>query len=64
MNWDTVQQFVRILMQLAAGWLVNQGIITADMSTTLVGAIVSVAGIAWWALWERSRPAVPTAPKL
>jgi hypothetical protein len=62
MNWDSLQQIIRILMQLGAGWLVNQGWITADMSTTLVGALISVAGIVWWALWERTRPAAPPAP--
>jgi hypothetical protein len=56
MTWDTVQQLLRIILQLAAGWLLNQGIITEEMSTTLVGSLLSIGGIAWWALWERSRP--------
>ncbi len=60
MTWDTVQQLVRILMQLAAGMLAQRGIITEDMATTLVGAVVSIGGVAWWALWQRSRPATPT----
>lgn len=59
MTWDTVQQLVRILMQLAAGFLVNQGLITSDMSTTLVGSVVSIGGILWWVLWDRNRPAEP-----
>ncbi len=62
MNWDTVQQLVRIILQVVAGWLLSQGWITAEMQTTLVGAMVSVFGIAWWALWERNRPAAPPAP--
>lgn len=57
MNWDTLQQLVRIGMQLAAGALVNQGLITSDMQQTLVGAVVSIAGIGWWIFWERTRPA-------
>lgn len=56
MTWDTVQQFVRILMQLGAGVLVQRGVITEDMATTLIGAVVSIGGIAWWALWDRTRP--------
>lgn len=55
MNWDTLQQFVRIIMQVVAGMLVARGYITAEMGVTLTGAIVSLAGIAWWALWDRSR---------
>jgi hypothetical protein len=62
MTWDTVQQLVRIVLQIAAGWLMSQGYITAEMETTLVGALVSIAGIVWWTLWERGRaPAKPGA---
>lgn len=57
MNWDTIQQFIRILMQIAAGFLVQRGLITEEMGVTLTGAIVSLGGIAWWILWDRKRPA-------
>lgn len=62
MTWDTVQQLVRILMQLGAGILVQRGFITEEMSITLVGAVVSLGGVAWWALWERTRPSAPKLP--
>lgn len=55
MNWDTVQQFVRIVMQVIAGMLVSRGYITSEMGVTLVGAVLSLGGIAWWAFWDRSR---------
>lgn len=55
MNWDTVQQFIRIVMQVVAGMLVSRGIITAEMGVTLTGAIVSLGGIAWWVFWDRKR---------
>lgn len=61
MNWDTAQQFVRILLQFGAGLLVSNGIITADMQTSLVGALMSLAGIVWWAVWDRKRK-VASAP--
>ena len=61
MNWDTVQQFVRILLQLIAGALVQRGYITAEMGVTLTGALLSVAGIAWWAIWQRGRVDPPSA---
>ena len=60
MTWDTVQQLVRILLQLAAGWLLSQGWITEEMSTTLVGSLLSISGVLWWALWERGRTATPS----
>lgn len=60
MNWDTAQQFVRILLQFGAGLLVSNGFITADMQTGLVGALMSLAGIVWWAVWDRKRKATAT----
>lgn len=55
MTWDTIQQFVRIIMQVLAGMLVSRGYITADMGVTLTGAIISLAGIGWWMFWDRKR---------
>jgi hypothetical protein len=55
MTWDTVQQFVRIVIQFAAGWLASRGIIEASMVETIVGAALSLGGVAWWALWQRKR---------
>jgi hypothetical protein len=61
MTWDSIQQFVRILLQLVAGALVQRGYITAEMGVTLTGAVLSIGGIAWWALWQRGRPDTPQA---
>lgn len=58
MNWDTIQQLVRIVMQVLAGFLISKGYITQEMGVTLTGAIVSLGGVAWWALWQRNRPVV------
>lgn len=55
MNWDTVQQFIRIIMQVLAGMLVSKGYITAEMGVTLSGAVLSLAGIAWWVFWDKKR---------
>ncbi len=58
MNWDTIQQFIRIVMQVLAGMLVSRGLITEEMGITLTGAIVSLGSIAWWVFWQRGRQAV------
>lgn len=63
MTWDTVQQLVRILMQFAGGLLVSRGLITEDMATQLVGAVVSLGGIAWWIFWNQQQPAVGEVKK-
>jgi hypothetical protein len=57
MNWDTIQQFIRIIMQVVAGMLVSKGLITAEMGVTLTGAIVSLGGIAWWVFWQKGKAA-------
>lgn len=63
MNWDTIQQFLRILLQFGAGVLVSKGLITAEMGTSAVGALLSLGGIAWWVFWQRGKAASasPTA---
>ena len=57
MNWDTIQQFIRIIMQVVAGMLVSKGLITQELGVTLVGAVVSLGNVAWWVFWQRNRPA-------
>lgn len=53
--WDSIQQIVRIVMQILAGFLVGQGLITESMTETVIGAGVSVAALVWWIFWERHR---------
>ena len=55
MNWDNIQQLVRILAQLGAGVLLQRGIITEDIATQLIGGAVSIASVAWWLLWNSKR---------
>lgn len=55
MTWDSIQQFVRIALQFVAGWLVSRGVIDASMTETFIGAVLSLGGIAWWAIWNRKR---------
>lgn len=56
-TWDTAQQFVRIGLQLASGALVQRGWLNEEMATTATGAVLSLAGVAWWAVWNRKRDA-------
>ena len=55
MNWDTIQQLVRIIMQVVAGMLVSKGVLTEEMGVTLTGAVVSLGSVAWWVIWQRHR---------
>lgn len=59
--WDSVQQLVRIVLQLVAGYLVGAGIMTDEIMQAFVGGGVSLAAVAWWVFWERHRadPRIP-----
>lgn len=59
MNWDTIQQLVRICMQVLAGMLVSSGYLTQDMGVALTGAVISIANILWWVFWQRTRTSTP-----
>lgn len=57
MDWNTAQQLIRILLQIGAGALVSRGYITEDMAAQATGALLSLGGIAWWAVWNRKHKA-------
>ena len=46
MTWDSIQQVLRILFNAIGGILVGKGYLTEDMSTTLIGALLSL-GSSW-----------------
>lgn len=53
MNWDTLQQFLRIVMQVVSGLMISRGLLSEEMSVTLTGGVLSLANVAWWVLWNR-----------
>jgi hypothetical protein len=55
MTWDTIQQLIRIIMQVVSGMLVGKGIITEDLGVALIGGVLSLSQVAWWAFWQRTR---------
>jgi len=55
MTWDTVQQVLRIALNALGGILIGKGYLTEAMSTTLVGALLSLGSVAWWFFWDRKR---------
>lgn len=55
MNWDTVQQLLRMAFQFGGGLLVANGFLTEDMAAQATGALLSLAGVAWWAFWNKKR---------
>lgn len=53
MDWNTVQQLLRILLQFGSGVLISKGILTEEMAVTLTGGLISVASVVWWAVWNK-----------
>lgn len=56
MTWDSVQQFVRIVIGWAAAYLVTNGVLDASNATILTGALLGIAQVGWWFFWNKSRP--------
>ena len=56
MTWDNVQQLIRIVMHIVAGYLLNNGIVTEEVSTQLTAGVISLASVAWWFFWNKKRP--------
>ncbi|UXS69153.1 hypothetical protein FY145_00995 [Agrobacterium tumefaciens] len=53
MDWNTVQQLLRILLQFGSGVLISKGVLTEEMAVTLTGGIISVASVVWWLVWNK-----------
>ncbi|WP_313078360.1 Pam3-gp28 family putative phage holin [Agrobacterium pusense] len=53
MDWNTVQQLLRILLQLGSGFLISKGVLTEEMAVTLTGGLISVASVIWWIVWNK-----------
>ncbi|AVH44023.1 hypothetical protein [Agrobacterium tumefaciens] len=53
MDWNTVQQLLRILLQFGSGVLISKGVLTEEMAVTLTGGLISVASVVWWIVWNK-----------
>ncbi|MBN8930362.1 MAG: hypothetical protein J0G97_00040 [Rhizobium pusense] len=53
MDWNTVQQLLRILLQFGSGVLISKGVLTEEMAVTLTGGLISVASVVWWIAWNK-----------
>jgi len=55
MQWDIIQQVIRMGLQLAAGILVTKGYVNESGAEQLIGGLMSISSVAWWAVWNRKR---------
>ena len=56
MNWDTVQQLIRIVMYASGSALLGDGVADGAEYQAAIGGAVSIAAFLWWWFWERARP--------
>lgn len=57
MNWDTIQQVLRILLYTLGGWAFGDAVTEGATFQNAVTGALAVGAFAWWAIWERNRPA-------
>ena len=55
MNWDTIQQLIRIIMYAGGSFFLGDAIANGELYTAMVSGVVSVGAFLWWFLWERNR---------
>jgi len=57
MNFDTIQQIIRIAMQAGGGIWLGTEIAQGDAYQAAIAGAIQVAAFLWWLLWERKRAA-------
>lgn len=55
MNWDTIQQVLRIVLYAGGGLVFGDAVKDGELFQQAVGGIMSVGAFAWWFIWERKR---------
>lgn len=58
MDWNTVQQLIRIIMNALGAYLVATGF-PEDIVTSLIGAVMSGASVVWWWVWNKTFAPAP-----
>jgi hypothetical protein len=55
MNWDTIQQLVRIVLYSLGAYIFGDSVAAGELFQGLIGGAVSIGAFAWWWFWERVR---------
>lgn len=55
MNWDTVQQLIRIGGYAVGGAIFGQAVADGAAFQQALGGVISIVSFAWWWFWERKR---------
>jgi hypothetical protein len=55
MNWETLQQLLRIILYAVGGYFLGDGVTQGAEFQAAVGGVLAVGAFVWWAVWERKR---------
>lgn len=53
MNWDSIEQLIRILMYAIGSYVLGDGVASGEMFQSMIGGAVNVAAFVWWIVWEK-----------
>lgn len=56
MTWDSLQQFVRIALYSAGGWVFGSAVADGALFQSALGGAMAIGAFLWWLIWERNRP--------
>lgn len=57
MNWDSIQQVLRIVLYALGGWAFGD-VVAGDVTfQNAVSGVLAVGAFVWWFFWERQRSA-------
>ena len=55
MNWESIQQVLRIVLYAVGGYFLGEGVVEGEMFQQAMGGVMAVGAFVWWFFWERSR---------
>jgi hypothetical protein len=55
MNWDTIQQLLRIIAYAAGSYFLGDAAANGETYQAAVGGLISIAAFIWWAVQERKK---------
>lgn len=55
MNWDSIQQVIRIVAYAVGGYVLGDAVAQSAQFQAAVGGLISIGAFGWWVLFERKR---------
>lgn len=53
MNWESIEQVLRILCYAMGGYLLGEGVVESNTFQSAVGGFLSIGAFIWWIFWEK-----------